>query len=143
MPLRGFRPLRRATKGSAFGNRKPLKRLDLNLIKVKSEDFAFRRASVKPCVRPVSERNFKVKRSNLLSRDRIFPRGGKFRWIFGEALKKGCLQTFEELFQKSTIVLPQAKCRETSLYFHSLSASSLKGSGNFLLRKFPVSPVLP
>ena len=29
-PLRGFRPLRRATEGSAFGYRKPLKRLDLN-----------------------------------------------------------------------------------------------------------------
>ena len=30
----------------------------------------------------------------------------KFRWIFEEALKKGCLQTFEELSQKPTIVLP-------------------------------------
>ena len=26
---------------------------------------------------------------------------------------KGCLQTFEELSQKDTKVLPQAKCRET------------------------------
>ena len=43
--------------------------------------------------------------------------------------------------QKSTIVLPQAKCRETRHCFRSPPANSLKGSGNFLLRKFPVSPV--
>ena len=35
------RPLRRATKGSAFGNRKPLKRLDLNLINAVGEVLAF------------------------------------------------------------------------------------------------------
>ena len=31
---------------------------------------------------------------------------GKFRWIFEKAPKKGCLQTFEELPQKDTKVLP-------------------------------------
>ena len=45
--------------------------------------------------------------------------------------------------QKSTKVLSQAKCRETRRYFRNPSASSLKGSGNFLLRKFPASPVSP
>ena len=38
---------------------------------------------------------------------------GKFRWVFEKGLKKGCLQTFEDLSQKDTIVLPQAKCPET------------------------------
>ena len=54
---------------------------------------------------------------------------------------KGCLQTFEELSQKDTKVLPQAKCRETSHYSRNPPANSLKGSGNFLLRKFPASLV--
>ena len=36
-PFGGFRPLRRATKGSAFGNRKPLKRLDLNFKKANGD----------------------------------------------------------------------------------------------------------
>ena len=94
-------------------------------------------------VRPVSELHLKVKRFSPLSRAEFHLAEVKFRWVFGKGLKKGCLQTFEELSQKDTIVLPQAKCRETSLYCHSLSTNSLKGSGNFLLRKFPVSPVLP
>ena len=59
---------------------------------------------------------------------------------FCPRMKRGCLHHLESS-AKYTKVLPQAKCRETSLYCHSLSANSLKGSGNFLLRKFPVSPV--
>ena len=35
------RPLRRATKGRAFGNRKPLKRLDLNFKKQKVKSSLF------------------------------------------------------------------------------------------------------
>ncbi len=46
MLLRSFRRLRAATKGSAFGNRKPPERLDLNLLKIKSEDFSFCERSV-------------------------------------------------------------------------------------------------
>ena len=30
----------------------------------------------------------------------------KFRWVFEKGLKKGCSQTFEDLSQKDTIVLP-------------------------------------
>ena len=42
-------------------------------------------------VRPVSERSLKVKRFWPLSRDRIFPRGGKFRGILPED-EKGMLE---------------------------------------------------
>ena len=88
--------------------------------------------------RPVGVLHLKVKRSKSLSRAEFHLCEGKFRWVFGEDPKKGCLQTFEELSQKDTKVLPQAKCRETSRYFHSLSASSSKGFGEtFSERRFP------
>ena len=82
-------------------------------------------------IRPVGEFCLKVKRSKSLSRGRISPRGVKFRWFFGKGLKKGCLQTFEELSQKYTIVLPQAKCRETRQYCHSLSEKFFGVQGAF------------
>ena len=93
-------------------------------------------------VRPVSESNFKVKQFlPFVSGQNFPPRGGKFRWVFGKGPIKGCLQTFEELSQKYTLVLPQAKCRETKRYFCSLSASSSKGFGEtFSERRFPRVP---
>ena len=41
-PLRRFRRLRATTKGSAFGFRKPLKRLDLNFKKFSGDDLTLR-----------------------------------------------------------------------------------------------------
>ncbi len=92
-------------------------------------------------VRPVSERSLKLNAFCPCLGQNFPPRGGKFRWVFGEAPRKGCLQTFEELPQKDTLVLPQAKCSETSRCFCNLPASSSKGFGEtFSERRFPRVP---
>ena len=100
---------------------------------------SLRKICVNVCL--VSKRNFKVKRSTTLSRAEFRLAEVKFRWVFEKAPIKGCLQAFEEISQKDTKVLPQAKCRGTNLYSHSRSEKFFGGWG-LSFKKVPASPVI-
>ena len=67
---------------------------------------------------------------------------GEISGVFCPRTKRGCLHTLESS-AKYTIVLPQAKCRETNHYFHNPPTSSLRGVGDFLERKSPTFFVFP